>query len=126
MDTMTVQYARLKKPIKRAGGEPLDELKVKVDYQKGGYNYYSGDVETNAIYVYLTPIHRSGMIVSQTLLGDRHSCGFKIKLKELNRKSQKQINLMAEKIIPHTQEIADLYSDYKHNEVYNLIKELII
>lgn len=122
----TLQYEKLNRPIQRSSGsEPLDELKVKVDYQKGGYNYFSGNIEANAIYVYITPVHRGDMFTSCTMLGDRHSCGYKIKLKELNRKSQKQIDLMAEKVIPHAKEIADLYSDYKHGEIFNLIMELI-
>lgn len=122
----TVQYEKLNKPIQRgSGSEPLDELKVNVDYHKGGYNYFSGDMEANAIYVYITPIHRGDMFTTYTLLGDHHSCGYKIKLKELSRKSQKQIDLMAEKVIPHSKEIAELYSDGKHCEIFNLIMELI-
>ena len=121
----TKSYTKLKRPINRAGGEPLDELKINIDYQKGGYNYFSGNLNESGVYTYITPIHRGNGFCSQSILGDQHSCGYKIFLKELNRKSQKQINLMAEKVIPHSQEIADLYSDYKHRVVYDLIKKLI-
>lgn len=118
-------YVALKTPINRASGEALDELKISVDYQKGGYNYLSGNLEDGGIFVYFTPVHRSGGIISRTLLGQQHECGYKILMKPLNRKSQKQIDLMAEKVAPYAQQIADLYSDYKHDEVYNLIQSII-
>lgn len=118
-------YAALKTPINRAGREALDELKISVDYQKGGVSYFSGNYSESGVYVYITPVHRSGGIISCTMLGQQHECGYKILMKPLNRKSQKQIDLMAEKVVPYAQQIADLYSDYKHNEVYNLIQSII-
>lgn len=118
-------YVNLKSPIERASSESLDELKISVDYQKGGYNYFSGNYSEGGVYAYLTPVYRTCGVISCTMLGKQHECGYKIFLKALGRKSQKQIDLMFNKIMPHAQEIADLYSDYKHQEVYELIKSLI-
>ena len=124
--TETKVFAKLNSPIIRSGcRDALDELKIMVDYQKAGYNYFSGNFNEGGVYVYFTPVHRSGMITSQSLLGELHECGYKILLKPLNRKSQKQINLMAEKVIPHAQEIADLYCVAKHREIYDKVKQLI-
>jgi len=121
---MSKIYVTLKTPINRAGGEALDELCINVDYQKGGINYFSGNYSDSGVFVYLTPVHRDGICVSQTILGKQHECGYKILLKQINRRSQKQINLMAEKVLPYAQQIADLYSDRKHQDVYNLIKSI--
>ena len=117
-------YVSLKTPIKSASSV-YDELRINVAYQKGGINYFSGNIEQSGVFVYLTPVHRDGICVGQTICGDQHVSGYKILCKPLNRKSQKQINLVAEKVLKHANEIADLYSDYKHREVFNLIKTLV-
>jgi len=116
-------YVSLKTPIAHVGNN-YDELRINVDYQKGGINYFSGNIEDSGVFVYLTPVHRDGISVGQTICGDQHVSGYKILCKPLNRKSQKQINLVAEKVLKHASEIADLYSDRKHQEVFNLIKTL--
>ena len=119
------KYVRLKTPIVRGIHlDTLDELRVRVDYQKGGFNYFSGDMESGGVYVYLTPVHRANGFISQTIDGKTHNMGYKILIKELNRKSQKQINIVAELIMPKAQKIADLYSTGNHREVYNFIKEI--
>jgi len=123
MDTKI--YVALKTPIVRGGHlDTLDELRINVDYQKGGCNWFTGDMESNGVYVYLTPTHRNNGCVSQTIDGNMHNSGYKILVKELGRKSQKQIDLAAEKVMPYAQQIADLYSDRKHQDVYNLIKSI--
>jgi hypothetical protein len=121
----TKVYVSLKTPIAHVGNT-YDELRINVGYQKGGVNYFSGNIENSGVFVYLTPVHRSGISVGQTICGDQHISGYKILCKPLNRKSQKQINLVAEKVLTHASEIADLYSDYKHREVVNLIKTLVL
>ena len=120
----TTNYVALKTPIERAGSEALNELRITVDYQKAGYNYFSGNFSEGGVFVYLTPVRRGGCIVSYTMLGNQHECGYKVLMKPLNRKSQKQINLIAEKVLPYSQQIADLYSEGKHGEVYNLLKSI--
>ena len=115
----------MKTPIAHVGSN-YDELRINVAYQKGGINYFSGNIENSGVFVYLTPVHRDGISVGQTICGDQHISGYKILCKPLNRKSQKQINLVAEKVLKHASEIADLYSDYKHQEVFNLIKTLTV
>jgi hypothetical protein len=122
----TKVYVELKNPIKTAGDtDGLNELRINVDYQKAGYNYFSGTPSEGGVYVYLTPVMRGGMFVRQVITGSQHESGYKILLKPLNRKSQKQIDLMAERVIPKAQQIADLYSECKHREVYDFIKQLI-
>ena len=120
----TTNYVALKTPIERAGSEALNELRITVDYQKAGYNYFSGNFSVGGVFVYLTPVRRGNGFVSCTMLGKQHESGYKVLMKPLNRKSQKQINLVAEKVLPYAQQIADLYSYGKHNEVYNLLKSI--
>lgn len=118
-------YVKLKKPIVRGQHlDTLDELKIRVDYQKGGYNYYTGELESNGVYVYLTPVHRNNCIISTTIDGNMHNSGYKVLIKELGRKSQKQINLVAEAVFPKAEQIADYYSERQHQAVLVLLKEL--
>ena len=118
-------YVKLKKPIVRGQHlDTLDELKICVDYQKGGYSYFTGDVEEGGVYVYLTPVHRNNGIVSTTIDGNMHNSGYKILLKELGRKSQKQINIAAELVLPYADQIADYYSEGQHQAVYNFVMKI--
>ena len=107
-------------PINRVGGEALDELKISVVYNKGGYNSRRG------VYAYVTPVHREKLnesIVSETctLVGETHESGFRMMLRELGRKSQKVEDEIAAKIEAKADEIATLWNEQKHEEVANLI-----
>ena len=120
------QYVDFKAPIISAGGNKLNKLRVMVDYQKGGINYFSGEFSKSGVFVYLTPCSYENGIVGTTISGDINKDGYKILLKPLSRKSQKQINLMAEKIMPHAQELADLFEAKNHKGVFDLVKTLTV
>ena len=121
---MTKTYVELKAPI-NTSSQRLDKLRIMVDYQKAGTNYFTGNYSKGGVYVYITPCTYENGILGQVITGKTHTDGYKILLKELNRKSQKQIDLMAAKIMPYAEQIADIYSDAKHGEVYDLVTELI-
>jgi hypothetical protein len=118
-------FVDLKTPIVSGGGSELKQLRVMVDYEKGGMNYFSGNIYESGVKVYLTPCTLTNGIVTQTILGAQHVCGYKVMLKAINRKSQKQIDIMADKILPYAQQIADLYSDGRHQDVVKLINDII-
>jgi len=117
------KYVKLSKPIVRNGLDTLDELRIRVEYQKGGWNIFTGDSENGGVYVYLTPVHRENGFVSQTIDGNTHNSGYKILVKELGRKSQKQIDLAVERIMPFAETIGGIYGEGKHLQVYELIKK---
>jgi len=117
-------FVDLKTPIISGGGTELKQLRVMVDYEKGGINYFSDSIYKSGVKVYITPCTLTNGIVTQIMLGGQHECGYKIMLKQINRKSQKQIDIMAEKILPYAQQIADLYSDSRHQEIVKLITDI--
>jgi hypothetical protein len=122
---INIAYPILKEPI--ASGrpsEPLNKLKVEIDYSKQGWSCLCGEPYKGGIYIYLTPCRHENGVTGTFWNGDIHTMGYKILLKEMGRKSQKQIDLAASIIMPKAQEIADLYSTGNHREVYNLIKEI--
>lgn len=118
-------YVGLKTPVNSGTGTVHNELKIEVDYQKGGVNWFSGDYCESGVFVYLKPVHRGNGFEGCSITGKTHVDGYKILLKQINRKSQKQIELAAAKVLPYAQQIADLYSDMKHQDVYNLIKSIM-
>ena len=108
-------------PINRAGSEALDELKIRVRYDKGGYYGRRG------VYAYITPVHRdivgNGLMTETcTVCGEIHESGFKMLLRELGRKSQKVEDESASKIEAKADEIATLWNEQKHTEVANILK----
>ena len=117
-------YLNLSKPI-TTSSQLLNKLRIEVDYQKGGMNFFDGSINESGVYVYVTPCSYENGIVGQVISGNRHSDGYKILLKEIGRRSQKQIDLMAEKVLPYAQQIADLYSDGRHQDIYNLVKSIV-
>lgn len=111
-------------PINRVGGDALDELKISVRYDKGGYYGKRG------VYAYIRPVHREKInesFVSETctMLGDIHECGFRKLLRELARKSQKAEDEIAAKIESKADEIATLWNEQKHTEVANILKAIM-
>lgn len=107
-------------PIERAGSEPLNELKIKVAYTKGGYNSKRG------IYAYIIPVHRQqvagGNIESCTLLGEVRECGFKVCLREMGRKSQK----VEDQLTAAVESNADKIVEHWNNSDYHAISRLLL
>ena len=117
------EYKELKTPIQGSRPEePLNELRVEVNYQLGGHNWFSGDIDSRGVFLSLTPVRRGNGFISTRIDGKLHTMGYKILLKELGRKSQKQLDLAAERVLPFAGAIADLYSEGKHNEIVQLVK----
>lgn len=80
-------FVKLKNPIGK-----YNELEIKVGYEKGGVNCFSGKTNTQGIHVYLKPVKRENGLVSTTLLGGSIAeRGFKVLMAPLSRKSQKRI-----------------------------------
>lgn len=103
-------------PIERVGGEPLDELKIRVDYNKDTYCGKRG------IYAYFTPVHRGEYFETCTLCADIRESGFKMFLRELNRKSQKVEDELARKVEAKADEIAELWNECKFEEISKIVR----
>lgn len=102
--------------------EGLNELKISVDYAKGGVNYFNGRSEKRGIYVYFTPVYRSGGIQRSIMLGGRKESGFKAFVRECGRMSQKQIDSVFERVEGIKDKIAELYD----KEAYQTIAALVM
>lgn len=73
-------------------------MEISVDYELGGYNYFTGESNPRGIYAYVKPVEKNGKFRSSILMGGLNKSGFKIFLEPLTRKSQKKIDAQAEKV----------------------------
>lgn len=119
-------FVKLQNSIKRANSSTLDELRVSIDYCKGGHNYATGSYEERGIKVFFTPIHRDRLSHSTSILGSIIECGFKMHVLDTNRKSQKKIDKVADAIKPHLDKFGELWGqeDFART-IYNMVMEAV-
>lgn len=112
-------YSKFSSPI-----GTLNELKVSVDYQKGGMNYFNGDMEMGGIYVYLTPTERTKYGFRTIISGNTKEMGFKIFVRPLGRKSQKAITEVFNKINQKEliENVTKLFEQERYADIVRLIK----
>ena len=113
--------------IERTGSDPLNELKLTVDYDKGGVSYLSGNIRKRGIYLWMKPVHRDGLWETCTISfgADIREDGFRILLKELNRNSAKQVEAISQKIEPLADKIAEMWNTSDFNGINKIVKEVI-
>lgn len=111
-------FVKFQNPIKN-----LNELRVSVDYQKGGMNYFNGNMEQGGIYVYLTPTERTKYGFRTIISGNKKEMGFKIFIRPLGRKSQKAIEEVFNKI--NQNELLEKVTNYFEQELYSDIVRII-
>lgn len=103
-------------------GNDINNIAISVSYLKGGINYFNYKHENRGIYVTINPekiTHESGYTTRSFMMFSNGS--FKVCVRVLNRKSQKQINEIAEKIAPHVNEIAQYVEVGDKQSVYDLL-----
>lgn len=119
-------YTKLQSSIERANSSSLDELRVSIDYYKGGHNYAYGNYEEGGIKVFFTPIHRDRLSYSTSILGSIIECGFKMHVLDTNRRSQKKIDKVADAIKPHLDKFGEIWGqeDFART-IYNMVMEAV-
>lgn len=115
------KYVTLQKPIKE-----YNELNISFGYQKGGYNYFTGDKEDGGAYVYIKPIKRTNGITSCTILGrSAYECGFKVFALSMARNNTKKIQKFADSFTPEVlEEIREQYEQQNFKAIRTLISEI--
>ena len=119
-------FVKLQKPVMRTDGTSFEELRVTVDHYKGGYNYAYGNYEEGGIKVFFTPIHRDRLSYSTSILGSIIECGFKIRVLDAKRKSQKKIDKVADAIKPFIDKFGEIWGQDNFNvTLYDMVKNAI-
>lgn len=101
------------------------QIKVELSYQLGGINYFTYKKESRGLYLHITPVEvrdcGNGMIC-ESFVG---FSGIKFLVKELGRKSDKQQELLWNKILPHTRQLADLFEKGEYQSIMDKLNELL-
>ena len=104
---MEREYLKPIPPIKTGHGDDvLDKLSISVDYEKGGWSCFTGDINERGIYVYVTPTridtHEFKGHISHSrhtiITGNKRLSGFKVLVMPLNRKSTKALDIYYNKV----------------------------
>lgn len=119
---MATTYKKIN-PIKVDEKLTLDELKVDVHYNKGGYNSKRG------VYVYVTPTHRedrgNGFTSEVAIpIGYTKTSGFRTCLRELGRKSQKVEDEISAKVFEQADKMAELWNEEKFEDVVSILRSI--
>lgn len=103
--------------------EDNDYLVIETTYQLGGQNYGTMKNERRGIYLHFTRKtieQRDGYTSSQFSLYGDGNC--KVFVKELGRKSQKQIDLFHKFVVEHITEFIEAFNGDK-SSIFNLIDQ---
>ena len=120
---MKQKRIKLNNPIKQAGeNRDLDLLEVNVYYDKGDYNTRRG-IKMSVHPIRITDYNGVKM-VSRIVLGDKKETGIYAHIKDLNRKSNKQIELVAERVFKHLEFIREHYEKEDFQTIQNLVHSI--
>lgn len=97
-------------------------VKISLGYDKGGMNYFSGNINPRGIYLYIHPTNASGC--QYTILGNSRACGGKIFIKELSRRNRKAENTAWTIISPFLDEIVENYTIGRNDLIFALLKRI--
>ena len=103
-----------------------NELKIEVEYDLGGHNYFTSKPIRRGYSVYVIPLTRNGdFAATQALFGGPKESGFKVFLEETQRKSAKRLAELTAKVLPLGEQIRDLFQSGQYQKVGELIKSSI-
>lgn len=108
-----------------AFGEDVNTIELRVSYQLGGHNVFTGRQEGRGVYLSVTPcnVNHDGSFACRSFMVFG-KMNFKMLVKPLNRKSQKAIDEVAAKVDLHKEEIAAIVEKMDERAVYDFVMSL--
>lgn len=127
---MNREYLKPIPPIKANVNSVLDKLSVEVDYEKGGWNCFTGDINERGIYVHVTPTRieehefngKTYYSRVTTITGDMSVSGFKVFIKPLNRRSDKQLDIIYNKVGEIIDNVVNEFVNGNYQKVAQMLK----
>jgi len=98
-------------------------LKVSLDYEKGGMNYFHGGTDARGIKLHFTQIERikrDGYNMETFYVGCSTN-GFKAVVKRTKRLNTKQLNKYFLAVVNHKEELKCLYLNQDQNKLFKFI-----
>lgn len=99
-------------------------IKVETYYHLGGWNYFTGQKENRGIYLSFLPV-RVENHEGYSMESFEGFSGAKFLIKELNRKSDKQLALVDSQIKDSIEHFAQMFEDGKVKELGHLIYSIV-
>lgn len=107
----------------------LDKLSVEIGYEKGGWSCFTGDLNDRGIYVYVRPtrieeheFNGKTFVTRKTVIsGNKKLNGFKVLIKPLTRKSEKQLDIIYNKVGKVIDEVVTAYVNEDYAKVAQLL-----
>lgn len=96
----------------RVEGVKTNSISVEVRYLKGGYNVFTSERESRGIWLIICPVVLERHNLSGVeYVSEQYTAfsGNKICLKELSRKSEKQLQIVVDKMEPIAEELALMF-----------------
>lgn len=109
-------------------GNKTQSIKVEVKYSKGGFNGFTGGQEQRGIWLYICPVTLEKMKLGEMdYVSERYVAfsGNKVCLKELSRRSDKQLNELVSKVEPVAERLAVLFRENKFAELNTEVSQMI-
>lgn len=106
--------------------DPTKQLKVEIDYQKWGTNYFSGNTERRGFYIYFRWVNRDTTsnpnFVTESFILYWEKKDWKILLKETSRNSKKQLQDLQNKLRETftKQALLDMYNKQDFTPLYSM------
>lgn len=108
-------YVPITKEAQERHQTKFNELKIIVDYDKGGMNYFNGKQENRGYRIIVSPVtvtdYGGHKIESSVMMGKKWETGLKYFIEVANRYSRKRMEELAEEVEKKLPKIARLYED---------------
>lgn len=116
-------------PKREDGEEKYNNIEIKLSYNLGGINYFTGNKDPRGYYLYITPItitQKDGYTTqSFTISADPDTKGIKYFLKETKRKNDKLQEKLWNKVEPETESLKNLFLKKELKEINKKTDEIV-
>jgi hypothetical protein len=119
---MTYLQPRDKGDYRCFSGELGKVLEVSIAYELGGANWFHGGVNPRGIYIHLTPVERTEHSTCYTIGGG--DSGAKCLVRELKKKSQKTLDLIAKDLDAQVGAIIGLWEAGNRQAAWALVMDI--
>lgn len=112
----------------KIGNIEINHLRIEISHDKGGHSWGTGEWRPCGVRADIKPIEKKGpngcTVIGCCYDGKTEHQGFFVHLIDCQRKSPKKIQIAADKVFPHAEEIRDLFLEGKYVEIATLLQNI--
>ena len=118
-----IKDIKLENPVDDGKGFKANTIRIEVKHNIGGHSVFSDSFMRRGITCYVTPINIKDNSYSVLYDGKMKHQGYYVFLKEVGRRSEKQMQKFADSIFPKADEIANMFISGELQKSAKLILE---